>query len=65
MAIRRAAGRLSPGGHEVIDRNVVFEFDFEGRYFSAKNLWSEPKPLQLPMPPIMNAGGSGGNCMMT
>ena len=34
------------------------EFDFEGRYFSAKNLWSEPKPLQLPMPPIMNAGGS-------
>ncbi|MCH8222862.1 MAG: (2Fe-2S)-binding protein, partial [Chloroflexi bacterium] len=35
MAIKRAAGRLSPGGHEVIDRNVVFEFDFEGRQVAA------------------------------
>jgi len=34
------------------------EFDFEGKYFNAKNLWSEPKPLQRPVPPIMNAGGS-------
>ncbi len=34
------------------------EFDFDGAYFSAKNLWSEPKPLQQPVPPIMNAGGS-------
>ncbi len=34
------------------------EFDFEGKYFSARNLWSEPKPLQRPVPPIMNAGGS-------
>jgi alkanesulfonate monooxygenase SsuD/methylene tetrahydromethanopterin reductase-like flavin-dependent oxidoreductase (luciferase family) len=34
------------------------EFDFDGEYFTATNLWSEPKPLQRPMPPVMNAGGS-------
>jgi FMNH2-dependent dimethyl sulfone monooxygenase len=34
------------------------EFDFEGRWFKSKNIWSEPKPIQKPMPPIMNAGGS-------
>ena len=34
------------------------EFDFEGRWFKSKNAWSEPKPIQKPMPPVMNAGGS-------
>ena len=34
------------------------EFDFEGRWFSSRNVWSEPKPIQRPMPPVMNAGGS-------
>ncbi|MGE0746375.1 MAG: LLM class flavin-dependent oxidoreductase [Rhodospirillales bacterium] len=34
------------------------EFDFEGRYFQSKRAWSEPKPIQKPFPPIMNAGGS-------
>ncbi len=34
------------------------EFDFEGRWFKSKGVWSEPKPLQKPMPPVMNAGGS-------
>ncbi|MEX2453195.1 MAG: LLM class flavin-dependent oxidoreductase [Rhodospirillaceae bacterium] len=34
------------------------EFDFDGRWFHAKNVWSEPKPIQKPMPPVMNAGGS-------
>ena len=33
------------------------EFDFEGRWFEAKNVWSEPKPVQ-PVLPVMNAGGS-------
>jgi alkanesulfonate monooxygenase SsuD/methylene tetrahydromethanopterin reductase-like flavin-dependent oxidoreductase (luciferase family) len=33
------------------------EFDFDGRWFQAKNVWSEPKPVQSVMP-IMNAGGS-------
>jgi dimethylsulfone monooxygenase len=32
--------------------------DFDGEYFSAKQVWSEPKPLQTPSLPIMNAGGS-------
>ena len=35
MAIKRAAGRLSPGGREVIDRDVVIEFEFEGRQVAA------------------------------
>ena len=34
------------------------EFDFEGRWFSSRNVWSQPKPIQRPMPPVMNAGGS-------
>ena len=33
------------------------EFDFNGRWFTAKNVWSQPKPVQKTMP-IMNAGGS-------
>lgn len=33
------------------------EFDYDGRWFQSKNVWSEPKPLQ-PRVPIMNAGGS-------
>jgi dimethylsulfone monooxygenase len=35
------------------------EFDFEGKYFKINKGFSMPKPLQRPMPPIMNAGGSG------
>lgn len=34
------------------------EFDFDGRFFQSKRAWSEPKPIQTPFPPIMNAGGS-------
>ena len=34
------------------------EFDHDGTYFHAKRAWSEPKPIQKPYPPIMNAGGS-------
>jgi len=34
------------------------EFSFEGRWFKSENVWSEPKPIQKPMPPVMNAGGS-------
>jgi alkanesulfonate monooxygenase SsuD/methylene tetrahydromethanopterin reductase-like flavin-dependent oxidoreductase (luciferase family) len=33
------------------------EFDFDGRYFQGKGLWSEPKPVQSPLP-LMNAGSS-------
>ena len=33
------------------------EFDYDGRWFTAKNVWSQPKPVQAAMP-IMNAGGS-------
>lgn len=33
------------------------EFDFDGKYFSGKGLWSEPKPLQASVP-LMNAGSS-------
>jgi FMNH2-dependent dimethyl sulfone monooxygenase len=35
------------------------EFDFEGKYFKIEGGISEPKPIQRPFPPIMNAGGSG------
>lgn len=35
------------------------EFDFEGKYFKINRGFSMPKPLQRPLPPIMNAGGSG------
>jgi dimethylsulfone monooxygenase len=34
------------------------EFDFEGRYFKIPKGVSNPKPLQKPHPPIMNAGAS-------
>jgi dimethylsulfone monooxygenase len=34
------------------------EFDYSGRWFTSKRAWSEPKPIQSPCPPIMNAGGS-------
>jgi alkanesulfonate monooxygenase SsuD/methylene tetrahydromethanopterin reductase-like flavin-dependent oxidoreductase (luciferase family) len=34
------------------------EFDFDSESFHAKNVWSQPKPLQKPHPPVMNAGGS-------
>lgn len=35
------------------------EWDFEGRYFRIERGFLEPKPLQQPHPPIMNAGRSG------
>ena len=34
------------------------EFTYKGRWFETKDAWSEPKPLQKPSVPIMNAGGS-------
>jgi alkanesulfonate monooxygenase SsuD/methylene tetrahydromethanopterin reductase-like flavin-dependent oxidoreductase (luciferase family) len=34
------------------------EFDFRSESFQALSVWSQPKPLQKPNPPIMNAGGS-------
>jgi len=34
------------------------EFNFDGHWFHARKAWSEPKPIQKPMPPVMNAGGS-------
>ena len=34
------------------------EFDFNSESFNAAAVWSQPKPLQKPHPPIMNAGGS-------
>ena len=33
-------------------------FDFAGTFFHGKALWSQPKPVQSPRPPIMNAGSS-------
>ena len=33
-------------------------FDFEGRFFHIKKGYLEPKPIQQPFPPVMNAGGS-------
>ncbi len=30
-------------------------FDHDGKYFQGKALWSQPKPVQAPFPPIMNA----------
>jgi dimethylsulfone monooxygenase len=35
------------------------EFDFEGRYFKIEKGFHQPKPIQRPYPPIMNAGRSG------
>jgi len=34
------------------------EFDFDGRWFRGRRLWSQPKPIQRPYPLLMNAGGS-------
>ncbi len=34
------------------------EFDFDSESFHAEKVWSQPKPLQQPHPPLMNAGGS-------
>ncbi|PON11928.1 alkanesulfonate monooxygenase, partial [Candidatus Entotheonella serta] len=34
------------------------EFDYHGTWFQSHGVWSEPKPLQQPYPPIMNDGGS-------
>src|SRR4051794_1443391 len=34
------------------------EFDYEGRYFRVQKGFHQPKPIQRPFPPIMNAGGS-------
>jgi FMNH2-dependent dimethyl sulfone monooxygenase len=34
------------------------EFDFAGEFFSVSHAYSQPKPLQRPHPPIMNAGAS-------
>jgi len=33
-------------------------FDYEGKYLKVHQAVSWPKPLRLPMPPLMNAGGS-------
>lgn len=35
------------------------EFDFEGKYFKIAKGYAQPKPLQTPHPPVMNAGRSG------
>jgi dimethylsulfone monooxygenase len=34
------------------------EFDFEGDYYRAERAIARPRPVQLPHPPIMNAGSS-------
>ena len=34
------------------------EFDVNGEHFTATGLYSEPKPLQRPHPPLMSAGNS-------
>ena len=34
------------------------DFDFKSESFEGKSIWSEPKPVQKPHPPVMNAGGS-------
>lgn len=33
-------------------------FDFQGQFFQGNALWSQPKPIQKPRIPIMNAGSS-------
>lgn len=35
------------------------EFDYEGRFFRIEKGVQQPKPIQKPSPPIMNAGRSG------
>lgn len=34
------------------------EFDFRGEFFQVEGGYSQPKPIQSPIPAIMNAGGS-------
>jgi FMNH2-dependent dimethyl sulfone monooxygenase len=34
------------------------EFDFNSENYQGTGIWSQPKPIQQPNPPIMNAGGS-------
>ena len=34
------------------------DFDYEGRFYKIAKGYAEPKPIQKPYPPIMNAGGS-------
>jgi FMNH2-dependent dimethyl sulfone monooxygenase len=34
-------------------------FDVDGEFFTVKDAISDPKPVQRPRPPLMNAGGSG------
>jgi alkanesulfonate monooxygenase SsuD/methylene tetrahydromethanopterin reductase-like flavin-dependent oxidoreductase (luciferase family) len=34
------------------------EFDYEGRFFRVQRGFHQPKPIQRPFPPVMNAGGS-------
>ncbi len=34
------------------------DFDYEGRHFKVAKGYLEPKPLQKPFPPVMNAGSS-------
>src|SRR5829696_5834290 len=43
---------------EIIERLWVEAepFDFDGRFYALDDAYSEPKPLQRPRPPIMNAG---------
>ena len=34
------------------------DFDYEGRFYKINKGYAEPKPIQKPYPPVMNAGGS-------
>jgi FMNH2-dependent dimethyl sulfone monooxygenase len=34
------------------------EFDYDGRFLRVKKGFAQPKPIQRPFPPLMNAGGS-------
>ena len=45
---------------EIIQRlwTAEEEFDYEGRHFKVAKGYLEPKPLQKPFPPVMNAGSS-------
>src|SRR5215471_11490687 len=38
---------------------VEEEFDYAGNFFTIEKGFHQPKPLQRPHPPIMNAGSSG------
>ena len=37
---------------------VEEEFDYAGRFFKIEKGFHQPKPVQRPHPPIMNAGSS-------